>query len=151
MPSLAQVSDAEWATLGAVLVALVTAFFGWLTAMVTRPAKEAAKAAEATSAEAAKKAEKVANALGTPNGKGNVVEMSEKQLELLARIAVDVADLSTSKSAEYAQLRSELQAGQAATAAGLHDVVEAMDHHGARIERIEKRLALPPLDPKEPT
>lgn len=146
---LAALSDGQAAAIGAVAVAAVTGMFGLFVALVTRPAKTAAQ-------EAAKKAKVVAEAVGTPNGKGNVVQMNEQQLALLTRLAVDIADLSSMKTNEHNALRTELQTSRGETQAGLAgvstklgDVVDAMDHHGARIGRIEKHLALPDL-PKEP-
>lgn len=148
--SVGVLTDGQAAAIAGVVVAAFGLIGAVVTALITRPAKAAAK-------DAAEKAEVVARAVGTPNGKGNVVQMSEQQLELLTRIAVDLADLSVNKTKEHDVLRHDLktsrdetQAGLAGVSTKLGDVVEAMDHHGVRIERIEKHLALPPL-PKEPT
>lgn len=146
---LAALSDGQAAAIGAVAVAAVTGMFGLFVALVTRPAKTAAQ-------DAARKAKVVAEAVGTPNSKGNVVQMNEQQLDmaqqqhlLLARIAIDLAELGASKTNEYDALRRDVQVGMAGLSTKLGDVAEAMDHHGARIGRIEKHLALPDL-PKEP-
>lgn len=79
----------------AVLVALIGAIGVVVAAYITtiRPAKANAIEAKVAASDAASSAQTIVSNIGTPNGKGNVVQMLERALKNQDRLSGDLAKL----------------------------------------------------------